>query len=168
MPVKNSAISPEQLKALKKTDLTPFIRMSGLMMPRALDVFIKTLDPKQKVAFDRVMPVGGEKKIYFHLAGTPTPPIVIGFAQPLKMDTLPEKELKQQQIKGIRLTIEDLQVLAERRIGKMLWRLKGQLFTILGIMRIFLPFARLGPRGLKDLQNKAMTHFKPLMDLMPH
>jgi len=167
MAVKKNAMSPEQLKALRTTDLSPLIGMARFMMPRALNGFIATLDEKQKGAFDKVMPSGGNKRIYFQLVGTPTPPIVIGLAQPLKMSTMPEKEVKQQQIKGIRLTLDDVQVLAERRIGKILWRLKGQLFTILGIMRNFWPFVRLGPGELKDLQNKAMTHFKPLMDLMP-
>jgi hypothetical protein len=167
MAVKNNAMSRQQLKALKTTDLSPFIGMAGMMMPRALSVFIATLNEKEKSAFDKVMPAGGGKKIYLHLAGTPTPPIVIGFAQPLKMSTVPESEVKKQQIKGIRLTIEDVQALAERRIGKIVWRLKGRLLTLLGFIPIFWPFVRLGPRGMKELQDKAMKHFKPIMDMMP-
>lgn len=168
MAVKKSAISPQQLKALKTTDLSPLIGMSGLVMPRMMKVFIETLDAKQRNAFNQVMPAGGEQRIYLHLAGTPTPPIVIGFAQPMKMSTMPEHEVRAQQIKGVRLTLGDVQALAERRIGRILWGLKGQLLTILGMMRMFWPFVKLGPRGIKDLRDRAMKHFKPLMDMMPH
>jgi hypothetical protein len=171
MDVKNEEMSP-QLKALKTTDISILVRMGGLMLPRALDGFLVTLDKKQKSAFDKVMPVGGEKRIYLQLMGTPTPPIVIGMAQPLKMSTMPETEVKQQQIRGIRLTINDLQLLSDgRTLGNMLrlvWRLKGQTFTILGILQLFGPFLWLGPAELRDMSNKMKSHFKPLLDLMPH
>jgi hypothetical protein len=88
-------------------------------------------------------------------------------AQPLKMTTMSENEVKQQQIKGIRLSTEDLQVLSERNIVKILWRLKGQLGTMLSLSGMFMPFVKLGPGQLKDMKQKAMTHFKPMMDLMP-
>jgi len=166
MAAKNAAMSP-QMKALKTTNLTPMIRMSGLMVPRILGGFLPKLNEKQRGAFNKVMPVGGGKKIYIHLAGTPTPPIVIEMAQPLKMTTMSENEVKQQQIKGIRLSTEDLQVLSERNIVKILWRLKGQLGTMLSLSGMFMPFVKLGPGQLKDMKQKAMTHFKPMMDLMP-
>jgi len=166
MTVKNNAMLP-QLKALKTTDLSPFIRMSNLMVPKAVGAFLPSLDKKQRSAFDKVMPVGGGKKIYLHLVGTPTPPIVVEMAQPLKMSVLSENKVREQRIKGIKLTGEDLQVLTERRIGKLLWRLKGQTGTLLSLSGMFAPFIFLGPGELKDLQKKAMTHFKPLIDLLP-
>ena len=160
-----------QLKALKTTDISPLIRLAGVSMPRALDGFIKSLDTKQKSAFDKVMPVGGEKKIYLQLTDTPTPPIVSGMAQPMKISTMSEKEVREQKISGIKLTTDDLQLVAEgRTLGNMLrliWRLKSQLFTILRILLIFWPFLRLGPAELRDMGNKMKSHFKPLLDLMP-
>ena len=170
MAVKKDAMLP-QLKALKTTDLSPLIRVAGAMLPRVLNGFLASLDKKQKSAFDQVMPVGGEKKIYLQLMGTPTPPIVIGMAQPPKMSTMSENEVRQQHIKGIRLTVDDLQLLAEgQTLGNLLrlvWRLKGQTFTLLGMLGMFWPFLRLGPAELKDMGNKMTTRFKPLFDLMP-
>ncbi len=170
MAVKKDAMLP-QLKALKTTDMSPLIRMAGLVLPRALDGFLASLDKKQKSAFDQVMPVGGEKKIYLQLMDTPTPPIVIGMAQPPKMSTMSENEVREQQVRGIRLTIDDIQLLAEgQTLGNMLrlvWRLKGQTFTILGILRMFWPLLRLGPSELKDMGNKMTSRFKPLLDLLP-
>lgn len=167
MTEKKDALSP-QLKALKTADLTPLIRMSGLMIPRALNSFLPNLNSKQRSAIDKVMPARGGKKIYLHLVGTSTPPIVIEMAQPLKMNTFTENEVKQQKIKGLKLTIEDLQVLIEKRIGKLLWRLKGQIGTLLSLSGMFVPFILLGPGELKDMQNKAMTYFKPMFDLLPN
>ena len=166
MTRKNEVMSP-QLKALKKIDLSPMIRISNLMTPRLLGGFLTKLNEKQRIAIDKVLPAGKGKKFYIHLAGTPTPPIVMEFSQPLKMTPLSEDEVNKQRIKGIRLNIEDLQVLSERKITKILWRLRGQLGKIMGLSSSFLPLIFLGPRQLKDMQNKAMTHFKPLLDLMP-
>lgn len=170
MAVNQDAMLP-QLRALKTTDISPLIRISGLMVPRLLNGFLPCLDQKQKSAFDKVMPLGGEKKIYVQLVGTPTPPIVIGMAQPLRMGTLPENEVMRQRIRGIRLTLDDIQPLAEgRTLGNMLkvgWRLKGQTFTILGILLMFWPFLGLGPAELRDLRSKMVTHFKPILDLLP-
>lgn len=170
MAVKNDAMLP-QLKTLKTTDISPLIRMAGLMLPRVLDGFLASLDKKQKCAFDKVMPVGGEKKIYLQLMDTPTPPIVIGMAQPPKIRTLSENEVRQQQIRGVRLTIDDLQLLAEGRslgnILRLVWRLKGQTFSMLSIFWMFGPLLRLGPAELHDLRNKMNARFKPLLDLLP-
>jgi len=163
----NDAMSP-QLKALKTFDLSPLIRMAGVMLPRTLGVFLKTLDMKQKGAFDKVMPVGGQKKFYIQLVGTPSPPIVTQMAQPLKMSVMSEDEVKNQGIKGVKLTIDDLQLIQKRKIGKILWRLKGQIGALLSLSGMFLPFIFLGPGELKDLKKKAMTHFKPIIDLLPH
>ena len=165
---KESALAA-MLPRLKTTDISPLIKIAGLILPRVLDGFLKSLDKRQRSAMDKVMPPGGGKKIYLHLMDTPTPPIVIEMAQPLKMSTMSEKDVKQQKIKGIRLTIDDLQLLAKgRTLGNMLklfWRLKGQTFTILGILWMFTPLLRLGPSGLKDMGNKLTSKWKPLLDL---
>jgi hypothetical protein len=170
MAIEKVGDSP-QVKALKTTDLTPFIRMSGLMAPRLMEVFTQKLDEKQKKAIDKVMPVGGDKMIYFHLVDTPTPPILLGMAQPLKLTTMPENEIKRQQIKGIRLTTREVQLLSGgRSMGKMLrltWRLKSQMVTILGILLGFWPFIMLGPAELGDMRKRMTVHFKPLFELMP-
>lgn len=166
MATKKQAES-SQIRALKTTDLTPLVRLSSLMIPRVLGTFLPTLSEKQRSAFNKVMPVGAGKRIYIHLVGTPTPPIVVEFAQPLRMTTLSENEVLQQRMKGLRLRVEDIQALSERRIGKIIWRLKGQLGTILSIFGMFMPILQLGPRELRDLKQRAMTHFKPLFDLMP-
>lgn len=170
MAGKNDVMLP-QLKALKTTDISPLIRMAGAMLPRVLGSYKDCLDAKQKSAFDRVMPVGSEKKIYLQLLDTPTPPIVIGIAQPLKMSTLPERDVRQQQIKGVRLTVDDVQLITQGfSLGILLrlaWRLKGQTFTILGMAPVFWPFIRLGPAELRDMGAKAKIRFKPLMDLLP-
>ena len=169
MAVKKESALAAMLPRLKATDISPLIRMAGLILPRVLDGFLKSLDKRQRSAVDRVMPVGGEKKIYLQLVGTPTPPIVIGMAQPVKISTMSEKEVRQQRIKGIRLTIDDIQLLAKgRTLGNMLklfWRLKGQTFTILGILWMFAPLLRLGPSGLRDMGNKLTSKWKPLLDL---
>lgn len=157
-----------QMKALQSTDLTPMIRMSGLMVPRVLKVFMDTLSPKEKAAFDKAMPVGGTKKIFIHLVGTPTPPIVIGFAQPMLMTTMTETEVKDQKLKGIRLSLQDVQLATQKKMGKLLFRNLSQLGVMLGLTSSFTPFLKLGPKGIMDLKDKAMKHFKPLMDMMPH
>lgn len=157
-----------QMKALKKTDLSPMILMSNLFAPRLLDNFLPKLNEKQKKAFDKAMPVGGEKKFFVHLAGTPTPPIIIQIAQPIKLSILSEDEVKRQGVKGLKLTAEDLQLAKEKKIVRLLWRLKSQIGIFLNLSVLAVPFIRLGPGELKDMQSKAMTHFKPLFDLMPH
>jgi hypothetical protein len=166
MSGKEILLSP-QIKALKTTDLSPFIRMSGLMAPRMLAGFLKTLDPKQKNAFDKVMPIGGQKKFFIQLVGAVTPPIVVQLAQPLQMNVFTEYELKKHNIKGVKFTLEDLQIVKEKRIGRFLWRIKSQIGTLLSLSGMFVPFILLGPGGIKDLENKAMVHFKPLVDMMP-
>ena len=102
-----------QVKALKTTNLSPLIRMGGVMLPRILKGFLASLDEKQRQAFDSVMPVGGEKQLYLRLVDTPTPPIVVGLAQPPKMTTMSEEKVTQQEIKGIKLTVDDVQLVAK-------------------------------------------------------
>ena len=158
-------LSP-QIRALKNTDLSPFINMSSLMVPRMLVVFLPKLNQKERKAFDKVMPVGGGKKIFIYLVGSATPPIVVELAQPMKMTTLPVSEVEQQRLKGIRINVEDIQLITEKKTGKFIWRIKSQLGTILGMSGMFTPFIALGPKGIKELKNKAMAHFKPLMDMI--
>lgn len=168
MTEKAGAMS-QQMKALKTTDLSPFIRMAGMMAPRAIAVFLPKLNQKQRQAFDKMMPEGGNKKIFVQLVGTPTPPIVIGISQPLTMQVLSEKEVKDQRIRGLKLPVEKaLKPLTEKRIGKVLWLLKGQLVTLISLSGLAMPLLLLGPTELKDLKNKALTHFKPMLDLLPH
>jgi hypothetical protein len=169
MAVKKESALAALLPRLKATDISPLIRMAGLMLPRVLDGFLASLDKRQRSAVDRVMPPGKGKKIYVHLTDTPTLPIVVELGQPVKIGTMSEKDVKQHRIRGIRLTTDDIQLLAEGRTpGNMLrlfWRLKGQTFTILGIVCTFMPLLRLGPSGLKDMGNKLTSRWKPLLDL---
>jgi hypothetical protein len=155
------------IKALQKTDLSPLIRMGDLMIPRMLDAFLPKMDAKQKAAFDKTMPVGGQKRIYINLIGNPTPPIVIQMAQPPRIFVMGEDEVIALGIRGIKLTVDDLQTLTERRIGKAIWNLKSQTGSLLSLSGMFIPFIRLGRAELIDLQKKLMTHFKPLIDLLP-
>ena len=169
MAVKKESALAAMLPRLKTTDISPLIKIAGLILPRVVDGFLKSLDKRQKNAMDKVMPAGGGKKIFLHLMGTPTPPIVIEMAQPMKISTMSEKEVRQQRIKGIRLTIDDIQLLAKGRTPgnmlKLFLRLKGQTFTILAILWMFAPLLRLGPSGLKDMGNKLTSKWKPLLDL---
>lgn len=174
MKVKNvstqAAIMP-QLKALQETDLSTMIRLADMLAPKAVAAFLLSLNSKQKSAIDKVMPAGGEKQLYIQLIGTPTPPIVISLAQPLKMVTMTEKVVQDRQIKGIRLAINDLQLLAggitKGNILKLVWRLKGQLPALMSIYNLFTPLIKLGPSELKDMGEKLKIHFKPVIDLLP-
>ena len=166
MDVKAMELSP-QIKALQSVDLSPMIGVGGLLVPRMLGVFLPTLNQKQRNAFDKVMPVGGKKKFYVKIVGSPTPYIVMEMAQPMKMSVMQEDEVKNLGIKGIKMTPSDLQAASERKMGKLLWSLKGQLGSLMSISGIFMPIVLLGPGEIKDLIRRAMTHFKPLLDLMP-
>ena len=165
MAVKQESGLAAMLPRLKKADLSPLIRMASGLMPRVLDPFFKSLDKKEKSAIDKVMPPGKGKKIYVHLTDTPTPPIVVELAQPMKISTTPEKDVKRQKIQGIRLTTDDILLLAGgRSLGstlRLLWRFKGQMFTMLGIVWMFMPLLRLGPSGLKEMGNKLTSRWKP-------
>ena len=168
MAKKESALAAK-LPRLKTTDLSPVVRIASGIVPRVLDPFFKSLDEKEKSAIDKVMPQGKGKKIYVHLVDTPTPPIVVELAQPMKIGTLPEKDVKKQKIKGIRLTTDDILLLAKgRSLGntlRLLWRFKGQMVTMLGIVWMFMPLLRLGPSGLKEMGNKLTSKWKPLLDV---
>ena len=157
------------LPRLKATDISHYVGAAGLIVPRVFDNLVANLDKRQRSAIDRVMPVGGEKKIYLQLVDTPTPPIVIGLAQPLRISTMPEKDVKQQKIKGIRLTTDDIMLLANGRspsnMLKLGWRLKGQMFTILVILWMFGPLLLWGPFIIKDMGNDLNSRTKPLLDI---
>ncbi|MDM7999519.1 MAG: hypothetical protein QUS33_05855 [Dehalococcoidia bacterium] len=158
------------LPRLKSTDISPLIRVASVMVPRIMDPFFKSLDDRQKRAMDKVMPPGKGKKIYVHLRGTPTPPIVVELAQPIKLSTMAEKEVKKQKIRGIGLTVDDIQILVGgRNLGtvlKFLWRIKGQMFTIVAILWLFRPLLLLGPSSLKDMRCKLANRWQPLLDLL--
>jgi len=168
MADKSSALAAV-LPKLKKTDLSPFVRLASGLAPRVLDPFFKSLDEKERRAIDKVMPPGKGKKIYIHLTDTPTPPIVIELAQPMRISTMPEKDVKQQNIEGIRLTTDDILLLAKGRSRantlRLLWRFKGQMPTMLGIVWMFMPLLRLGRSGLRNMGNKLTARWKPLLDL---
>ena len=110
MAVKKESALAAMLPRLKTTDISPLIKIAGLILPRIVVGCLKSLDTKQRSAMDKVMPVGGKNRIYFQLVGTPTPPIVIGMAQPVKISTMSEKEVREQRIKGLTLTIDDIQL----------------------------------------------------------
>ena len=162
----NSAMA-SRFSALNTTDLSPLIRLSDLLVPRVLGALLPKLDERQRAAFDKVMPVGGQKKFYIQLVGTPTPPIVIQMAYPPVLSVVPEAEVSTLGIKGLRLTIEELQALSERKIGKSLRGLKGQTGALMSISAMFAPFMQLGPGELRDLRDRAKAHFKPALDLLP-
>lgn len=169
--MKKESVQIESLQQLKTTDISLLVKLAGgLILPRVLDGFIESLDEKQRSAINKVIPAGGKKKLYFQLVDSPTPPIVIEMAQPLKISTMPVEEVRQQHIRGIRLNTDDIQLLAEGRTpGKMLkflWRLKGQVFTILAISWMFMPLLRLGRSGLKDMGSKFTARYEPLLELV--
>jgi hypothetical protein len=45
--------------------------------------------------------------------------------------------------------------------------LKGQTATILSLTPIFLPLMSLGAAEIKDLQKRALAHFKPVLSMLP-
>jgi len=108
--------------------------------------------------------------MYVQLLGSPTPPIVVELAQPLRMMTMSEKEVREQKIRGIRLTCDDALLAAGGMSAgamlRLLWHLKGQLLTMLRISWTFLPLLRLGRSGLKDIQDKLNAKTAPLLGLL--
>ena len=145
--------------------------MGDVLLPRILKGYLDTLNPRQRATVDKIMPVSGTKRIYLHLVDTPTPPIIMGLAQPPKISTLSVAKINEQKILGIRLKVDDLQVAATGltfgNILRLFWRLKSQTFTLIGMSKPFLPLLLLPPKELKEMGNKLNTHMKPLIDLMP-
>ncbi|HYB06710.1 MAG TPA: hypothetical protein VEB87_00995 [Nitrososphaerales archaeon] len=158
------------LPRLWATDMTLLIGMAGIIMPRLFDSLAASLDEKQRRAIDKVLPAKGGKRMYVQLLGSPTPPIVVELAQPLRMSTKSEKEVREQGIRGIRLTCDDALLaaggLTAGAMLKLLWRLKGQLFTMLRISWTFLPLLRLGRSEMKDMQDKLNAKTAPLLGLL--
>ena len=169
MATKKDLAMAAMLKKLQTIDLSPLIKLASGILPCILDPFLKSLDDKQKSAMNKVMPPGQGKKIYVHMIDTPTPPIVVELAQPMKISVVPEKDVKEQKIRGIRLTTNDIPLLAKGpnfvNMVKLIWRFKGQMSTILGIMWMFMPLLLLGRSGLKDMGNKLTSRWKPLLDI---
>lgn len=100
---------------------------------------------------------------------SPTPPIVVEMAQPLRIGTMSLEEVKRQKIRGIRLKCEDAVLMAEglgvRNLLRLFWRLRGQWITTLRIMWGFMPLLRLGRSGMKDIQDKMNARLGPLVRL---
>jgi hypothetical protein len=170
MAEKKASPIADILPRLWATDMTLLIKMSGIIVPRLFDSLLTSLDEKQRKAIDKVLPAKGGKRMYVQLVGSPTPPIVVELAQPLRMSTMPEKEVREQGMKGIRLTCDDA-LLAARGMNagamlRLLWHLKGQLLTMLRISWTFLPLLRLGRTGLKDIQDKTNAKTAPLLGLL--
>lgn len=161
-----SKIAP-QLAALQTADLSALIRIGGQMLPRILNNFLPVLSEKQRAAIQQVMPEGGKKTIFIQLLHTPTPPIVVQLSQPPRLFTLTEAEVEEQHIPGLRLTVEDLQLLMDRKMFQIVWRNKSQTGSLISFYKIFSPVVHLGSTELKDMVAKAQIHFKPLLDLLP-
>jgi hypothetical protein len=150
-------------------DNSLLIGMMGVMLPRILSPVIESLDEKERRAFDKVMPPTRGKWIYVQLVGSPTPPIAIELAQPLRIGTMSEEEVKREKIRGIRLKCDDAMILAEgmnaRNALRFFWHLRGQWITTLRIMWGFTPLLRLGRSGMKDVQDKMNARMEPLLSL---
>ena len=73
-------------------------------------------------------------------------------------------------IRGIRLTCDDALIsaggLTASEMLKLLWHLKGQLFTMLRISWTFPPLLRLGCSEMKDMQDKLNAKTAPLLGLL--
>jgi hypothetical protein len=168
----NDSKSPlaKMLPRLYYTDMTLLVKLSGFILPRILGSFVASLDEKERKAFDKVLPVSGGKRIFLQLLGSPTPPIVVELAQPLRVSTMSEKKVRLQGIRGIRLTYDDVTLAAGGLTLsgglRIMWHLKGQLFTVLRISWTFLPLLRLGRSGMKDVQDKLNSTTAPLMGLL--
>ncbi|MCL1797106.1 MAG: hypothetical protein FWG24_02115 [Eggerthellaceae bacterium] len=171
----NDALDPRMsflVDFLKRKNLKGMILLSNKFTPRLMGGFLPKLSDKQQKAFNKVMPKEGQKKIYFQLLGSPTPPIVVHLAQPLFVDVMSEDEVKAAGFKGIKLQVDDLpgimaSVSGSGDIFGALKGLKGQTSSVLSMMSIFSPFVSLGPAEIKDLQVRAKKHFKPILDMMP-
>jgi hypothetical protein len=156
---------------LKRKNLRGIVLLSNKFVPKLIGGFLPKLSDKQRRAFDKVMPEGGKKRIYFQLLGTPTPPIVVHLAQPLYVDVMTEEQIAEEGMKGLVLQVDELPSLmasisGSKDIVGALKGLKGQALAMLSLMRIFAPLVSLGPSEIKDLRIRAMKHFKPLLSLL--
>ncbi|MCL1799418.1 MAG: hypothetical protein FWG23_06755 [Eggerthellaceae bacterium] len=171
----NDALDPRMsflVDFLKRKNLKGIISLSNAFTPRLIGGFLPKLSDRQRKAFDKAMPKGGKKQFYFHIQGTPTPPIVVSLAQPLFVGVMTEEQVKAEGIKGLKVPVDDIPALVASASGSgdifaALKGLKGQTAAVLSLMSTFTPFISLGPAEIKDLQARAMKHFKPILDMMP-
>jgi hypothetical protein len=165
---KNSPMA-KFLPRLYSLDNSLLIGMMGVMLPRILGPVIESLNEKERRAFDKVMPPTGGKWIYIQLVGSPTPPIVVELAQPLRIGIMSEEEVRKEKIHGIRLKCDDALIIAEgmgaRNVLRLFWHLRGQWITMMRIMWGFMPLLRLGRSGMKDIQDKMNARMGPLLGL---
>jgi hypothetical protein len=156
---------------LKRKNLKGMILLSNKFLPKLISGFLPHLSDKQRRAFDKVMPIGGHKRIYLQILGTPTPPIVVSLAQPLCVAVMTEDEVKAEAIKGIKIQVDDIPMLMASVSGSgdifgALKGLKGQTGAVLSLMPTFAPLISMGPSEMKDLQVRAKKHFKPFLDFV--
>lgn len=163
---------PMQLLALQSMNLSLLVPVASLMMPRLMKNYIESLNPRQKKALDKVMPEGGDKKFYFQITDSPTPPILVELSQPPKLSTISLQEANERHIPGISLTTSDLQLLAEglnaETMVMLLRHLDAQGTTLLDVLRLFMPLLQLGPKQLKDMGAKLKVQLNPLLGLLSH
>ncbi len=160
------------LSRLKTVDISSLVGLAGRLLPRMLDGWLQGLDEKQRRAVESVLPAGGQRRLYLHVVDSPTPPLVVRMARPPELGTVSERELEQRPrgMRGLRMTTDDLRLLiGDRKPGsvlRLLWRLKGQTISLLGIAGMLAPLLRLGPSGLRDLGHSLTGRWKPLLDLL--
>jgi len=139
-------------------------------LPNVFDNLVADFSEEQKKAIDKVLPPGGKKKLYIWLVGSATQPIVVGMAQPISITTMPERDIENQKIKGLKLELDDIMPLTKgQTLGNMLkvvWRLKGQMRTLISIGWSFMPILRLGRANFEDMKSKMTSKMEPLRKLM--
>ncbi|MCL2807594.1 MAG: hypothetical protein FWD27_05475 [Coriobacteriia bacterium] len=165
-------LNPKMIQFLKTQDLSGMIRLSNLFAPQVFANFFPKLSSKQQAALNKIMPVGGTKRLYMKLEGTLTPPIVMQLSQPMVMSVMSEEAVKAEGIKGLKIHIDDLPAMIDSVSGSgdifgALKGLKGQTAAVLGLMTTFAPMVSLGPSEMKDMQARAMEHFKPVLRFLP-
>ena len=170
MTDKKEPASAEMLKRFWDTDLSLVIKLAGGVLPNFFDNLVADFSEKQKKAIDKVLPPGGKKKLYIRLVGSPTQPIVVGMAQPISITTMSERDIENQKIKGLKLELNDIMPLTKgQTLGNMLkviWRLRGQMITLISIGWSFMPIMRLGRASLEDMRSKMTSKMEPLRNLM--
>jgi hypothetical protein len=146
---------------LRETNITPLIWIADKTLPRLMESYRESLNDQQRAALDQVMPVGGEKQVYFRVTDSPTPPILVTLANPPKLSTISLDAAKAQRIPGLSLTTGDLQLLADGLSLGSVWSvLKGQVFSVPPLMRLFMPLIRLGSAQLQDMWIKLKSQLK--------
>ena len=158
------------LSLLRTADVSFLVRIASAAVPFVFDPFRSSLDMRQRKAIDRVMPPGKGKQIYVQMVDTPTPPVVIGLAQPFTLEVMGNQEIERRKIRGVRLTVDDMALLAgglsPTGVARLLWRLRSQAPTVVRILWIFVPLVCVGPAGLRDMSQKLTQRWKPLLDYL--